>query len=109
MPGGGGSRETISLSPSEGIVDLYSTNYFGMPYIHIFGEDQIGKIDWVIKEKVGEGVLFTFSPDPLLWADEKIRRAQERTKAFLNHGAFYGKITGFKPDLGLRANHTDDP
>ncbi len=101
LPYGASSREGISLTSKEGVVDLYWANYFGKPYVDIFGLDSLAKVDCFSKEDVGDGVLVVFSSDPVQWADPKTREAQEKAKAILDHGAFFDKSTGLKPNLRL--------
>ena len=95
------SRESISLTPREGIVDLFWANYFGKPYVNLFGEDSLGRIECMVNERVDSGFLLVFGVDPFQWKNEKVFSLQRTAKAELDHEAFLDKATDFRPNLKM--------
>lgn len=95
------SRESISLTPREGIVDLFWANYFGKPYVTLFGEDSLKRIKSTVNEKFDSGFLLVFGSDPFMWEDEKVLSLQMMAKTELDHGAFLDKAADFRPNLRI--------
>ncbi len=99
LKGGRVSRESISLTSREGIIDLFWANYLGRPYVDFFGEATIARVKCTLNERVGNGFLLVFAHDPLNWNDEQTLSQQKSAKAELDHGAFVEKSTNFSPSL----------
>ncbi len=95
------SRESISLTPHEGIVDLFWANYFGKPYVDMFGEEPLRRVKCMVNERVGPGSLLIFAPDPFHWKDEEVLSLQKKAKAELDHEAFLDKSRDFRPSLNI--------
>ena len=95
------ARESIALSPREGIVDLFWANYFGRPYVSLFGEESLKWIKSTVNERVDSGYLLVFGSDPFRWKDLEVASLQGIAKAELDHGAFLDKLADFRPNLEM--------
>lgn len=101
LPNGQLSRESISLTPREGVVDLYWLNYFGKVYVDLFGDKTLASIKCTQRERVENGFLLAFAKDPFLWNDPKTLEMQMASKVQLDHEAFFDRSRNIKPNLGL--------
>src|SRR5438445_344771 len=72
LPNGGVSQESISLTPREGLVDLFWVDYFGKPYVDLFGEHSLEKVECLLNEKMGDDFFLAFSKDPIGWNDPSV-------------------------------------
>ena len=95
------SSESVSLTPREGLVDLYWANLFGKPYIDIFGLNTLEKVGCPTKQQIQNGYLLVYGSNPFDWRLREVRRLQDRDKSVLNHGAFIDKTAGSKPNLKI--------
>jgi hypothetical protein len=102
LPNGLVGRESVSLTPREGIVDLFWANYFGRPYVRIVGEESLRDVECPIKEYAGEGYLIAFSSTPFEWRLPAVHALEERAKAKLDHGIFLDFSSDFRPNLRIK-------
>jgi len=109
LPSGKVSQESISLTPREGLIDLFWVDYFGKRYVNLFGERSLAKVDCLFNEKVGDDFFLAFSKDPFGWNDPAVRTSQDRAKQELNHNAFFEKVTGFRPSLDIGLSNNAQP
>ena len=101
LPNGHTARESVSLTPREGIVDIFWLNYFGKPYIDIFGERKLKQLRSLSTEQIGAGFLIVTASDPFLWNESEVRRSQQEIKQELDTGAFLDLTKNFKPALTI--------
>jgi hypothetical protein len=95
------SRESITLTPRQGITDLFWLNYFGRPYVNIFGEQLLKRVQCLQFETVSDGVLLTFARDPFQWDSLDVLASESAAKRELNHGAFFDAEKNFEPNLNI--------
>jgi len=95
------SRESISLTPREGVVDMFWGNYFGKAYVDLFGQQTLARVESLRNERVDAGILLVFAPDPFHWNQQEVLAAEKNAKAELNHDAFLDLSRGFQPNLNI--------
>lgn len=96
------SRESFSLTPREGIVDLFWGNYLGKAYVDIFGQQALARVKALLNERVGDGFLLVFARDPFHWNQQEVLAAEKNAIAELNHDAFLDLSRGFQPNLNIQ-------
>ncbi|TMI57808.1 hypothetical protein E6H14_06500 [Candidatus Bathyarchaeota archaeon] len=101
LPDGGVSRESVTLTPPDGLVDLYWMNYFGKPYVRILGKETLAEIKSTVSERVGEGYLLVLSPDPFRWNEPETRALQKAARAVMNPEVFLDHSKSFEPRLNI--------
>src|SRR6266540_1627616 len=94
-------KHTISLRPREGLEDIFWANYFGKPYVDIFGADTLRGVESSSKKAVGDGYLIVFGNSPFDWKRPAVRAMQDRAKQRLDHDAFFDRDRRIKPSLNL--------
>lgn len=96
LPDGRRSKESISLKPAEGLVDLYWANYFGLPYLRSFKRQPLELSQHRNVETLGNGVIVFLSQPPFeTLAQDSGLYASLRKMIGEEH--FFDKMTGAKP------------
>lgn len=99
LPDGRRSKESISLKPAEGLVDLYWANYFGPPYLKSFKRQPLDLSQHGNLETFGNGVIVFLSRPPFATlAQDNGLYASLRKMIGEEH--FFDKVTGAKPQSG---------
>lgn len=93
------ARESISLTPREGLVDLFWANFFGKPLENLFGLLRLQSIRANLSQSTDRGSLLVFGNDPLDWNNPDVLAMQSKAREEFDSGAFYDKVTNQKPTL----------
>ncbi len=101
LPNGQVGRESISLTPREGLVDLYWLNYFGRSYVELFGRENLSGLKCKQKERLGGGFLMAFSDNPFQWNDQHTLELETAAKLRLNREAFFDHLRDQRPNLSI--------
>ncbi len=102
------SRESIPLTPRQGIVDLFWLNYFGKPYVSIFGEESLQRVRCLRNERVSDGFLLVFAQDPFRWNEHESLASEKTAKEELDGSAFFDLARDSQPNLEIESETTLD-
>jgi len=86
-------RRTWVESPVPGpprvLSAIYWLNYFGPPFVELFGRQKLIQAPVYAARPVGPGVLILTSPSPLDYGKGGVRGAEETLKDYLGREAFF--------------------
>jgi hypothetical protein len=85
-------ERTVPLSPREGLKGIYWANFFGPPYVQLFGREKIESCPAYQVQDIGGGsYLLLMSEFASEWSKRSVLKLSEQAKRHLNSGAFLDK------------------
>src|SRR3990170_3668028 len=93
------SKESIALSPKEGLIDLFWANYFGEPFLQAFGKKRAELSSSENCQAVANGVIVHLTrAHALAWQSDV--RFCEKLREVIGKDFFFDKTKGLKPRKG---------
>jgi hypothetical protein len=89
----GKGRQAIGVDLAKSLPGIYWLNYFGRPYVEMFGKDRLLSAPAHKVGPVAEGVLIELAQDPSDWELPSYRAAESALIAHLGESYFFSRFS----------------